>query len=75
MAAIVGDVNGRPGGPGRGLLQVGAGKGVARLILLQDGRMKTLGLILLQKTELSYLSFLNCEFNHKGMFFFFDPEF
>lgn len=43
MAAVVGDVNGRPGGPGRGLLQVGAGKGVARLILLQDGRMKTLG--------------------------------
>lgn len=42
MAAIVGDVNGRPRGPGRGLLQVGAGEGVARLVLLQDGRMKTL---------------------------------
>lgn len=42
MAAIVGDVNGCPGGPGRGLLQVGAGEGVTRLILLQDGWMKTL---------------------------------
>lgn len=29
MATIVGDVNGRPGGPGCGLLQVGAGEGVA----------------------------------------------
>lgn len=37
MAAVVGDVDGRPGGPGRGLLQVGAGQGVARLVLLQFG--------------------------------------
>lgn len=51
MAAIVGDVNGRPGGPGRGLLQVGAGKGVARLILLQDGRMKTLGHLFYYKKQ------------------------
>lgn len=40
MAAVVGDVDGRPGGPGRGLLQVGAGQGVARLVLLQCGRNK-----------------------------------
>lgn len=37
MAAIVGDVNGRPGRPGRGLLQVGARERVARLVLLQEG--------------------------------------
>lgn len=37
VAAIVGDVDGCPGGPGRGLLQVGAGLGVARLVLLQYG--------------------------------------
>lgn len=36
MAAVVGDVDGRPGRPGRGLLQVGAGQGVARLVLLQQ---------------------------------------
>lgn len=40
VAAVVGDVDGRPGGPGRGLLQVGAGQGVARLVLLQRGRNK-----------------------------------
>lgn len=40
VAAVVGNVDGRPGGPGRGLLQVGAGQGVARLVLLQCGRNK-----------------------------------
>lgn len=40
VAAVVGDVDGRPGGPGRGLLQVGAGQAVARLVLLQHGRNK-----------------------------------
>lgn len=31
-------------------------------------------LILIQKTEMIYLSFLNCEFNHKGMFLFLLPR-
>lgn len=36
VAAVVGDVDGGPGRPGRGLLHVGAGQGVARLVLLQQ---------------------------------------
>lgn len=40
MAAVVGDVDGRPGRPGRGLLQVGAGQGVARLVLLEQKKKK-----------------------------------
>lgn len=31
--------------------------------------------ITIQKTEMIYLSFLNCEFNYKGMFLFCYPEF
>lgn len=42
VAAVVGDVDGGPGRPGRGLLHVGAGQGVARLVLLQQrNRNKT----------------------------------
>lgn len=40
VATVVGDVDGRPGRPGRGLLQVGAGQAVARLVLLQHARNK-----------------------------------
>lgn len=36
VAAVVGDVDGRPGRPGRGLLQLGARRGVAGLVLLQE---------------------------------------
>lgn len=36
MAAAVGDVDGGPGGPGRGLLQVRAGQRVAGLVLLPE---------------------------------------
>lgn len=35
MAAVVRDIDGGPGRPGGGLLQVRAGQGVARLVLLQ----------------------------------------
>lgn len=46
MAAIVGDVNGRPGRPGRGLLQVGARERVARLVLLQEGGGRDTGFVI-----------------------------
>lgn len=36
VAAVVGDVDGRPGRPGRGLLQLGARVGVAGLVLLEE---------------------------------------
>lgn len=36
VAPVVGDVDGGPGRPGRGLLHVGARQGVARLVLLQQ---------------------------------------
>lgn len=35
MAAVVGDVDRRPRGPGRGLFKVGTWQSVARLVLLQ----------------------------------------
>lgn len=40
MAPVVGDVDGGPGRPGRGLLHVGARQGVARLVLLQQWKNK-----------------------------------
>ncbi len=44
VAAVVGDVDGRPGSPGCGLLQVRTWQGVARLVLLQSQRRKNISL-------------------------------